>query len=205
MFCPVFVSLELLFVCGVYENTFGDDDKPKPKTPQTNNNSKDTKTGQNNNTTTAQNNQTNTKCTECLDPSTVGQNLMGLSYPGGNNPLSYNRKYNYSYVPTDISEYPAIGHDRRYDNLKTEGLAGLLKDTRAIGADWQFVKEELSIASLPFSPMQRLHAFGLGVGLGLLALPKTVLKLSTPTGFAEALLWYKVSSIGVDNKPTKNK
>ena len=38
------------------------------------------------------------RCPTCLDPSTLHKNLLGLSYPGGNNPLSYNKQYNYSYV-----------------------------------------------------------------------------------------------------------
>lgn len=49
-------------------------------------------------------------CPNCLDPSTVGQNLLGLSYPGGNNPRTYAGDYSYSYVPLLLSEYPAIGH-----------------------------------------------------------------------------------------------
>jgi hypothetical protein len=57
-------------------------------------------------------------CQDCLNTSTTGKNLLGLTYPGGNNPRSYNGRYNYSYMPTYRSEYPAIGHDRRYDNLK---------------------------------------------------------------------------------------
>ncbi|MCA1745673.1 MAG: LysM peptidoglycan-binding domain-containing protein, partial [Bacteroidales bacterium] len=66
------------------------------------------------------------KCANCLDPSTIGQNLLGLTYPGGNNPRTYADDYSYSYVPKRLSEYPAIGHDRRYDNLGTAGAKGLL-------------------------------------------------------------------------------
>ena len=144
-------------------------------------------------------------CPTCLDISTIGQNIMGLSYPGGSNPKSYDGDYNYSYVPSDLSEYPAIGHDKRYDNLKTEGLSGLLKDTRAIGADYKFVIEELSIALTPyFSPTQRVHAAGLGLGLGLMALPKALFKLSSPMGFLETSTWYDISNKGVTNTPNKH-
>ena len=89
-------------------------------------------------------------CPNCLDPSTIGNNLFGLTYPGPNNPRSYNGEYNYSYVPTNLAEYPAIGHDRRYDKLKIKGAWGLFTDTRAIGADWRFVIEELSITANPY-------------------------------------------------------
>lgn len=83
-----------------------------------------------------------------------------MSYPGGNNPRTYAGDYSYSYVPKRLSEYPAIGHDRRYDNLGTAGAKGLLTDTRAIGADWRFVGEELSIALNPFNDsVSRMQAF----------------------------------------------
>jgi hypothetical protein len=53
---------------------------------------------------------------DATDPRTVGKNIVG-SFPGGNNPQKYNGSYDYSIVPSNIEEYPAIGHDRRYDNL----------------------------------------------------------------------------------------
>ncbi|MFV8334474.1 two-component regulator propeller domain-containing protein [Flavobacterium sp. RSP29] len=84
-----------------------------------------------------------------LDPSTIGQNIPLLggksTYAGGDNPTTYSRKYTYSYVPTMITDYPAIGHDRRYDNLGITGASGLIFDTRAIGADWKFVSEQFQL------------------------------------------------------------
>jgi hypothetical protein len=145
-------------------------------------------------------------CPNCLDQSTIGHNLLGLSYPGGNNPKSYNRKYNYSYVPTNLSEYPAIGHDRRYDNLQITGASGLFTDTRAIGADWRFVAEEFSLAINPtLKSTDRISAGVLGIGLGLAAMPKTLLKFWSPTGYNEIKMWYKISNKGVNNTPTIHK
>jgi len=143
-------------------------------------------------------------CPNCLDPSTVGHNLLGLTYPGGNNPMSMNqRDYNYSYVPTNLSEYPAIGHDRRYDNLNIKGASGLFTDTRAIGADWTFVRQELQIALTPLlNPVDRASAAILGIGLGLSSLPKTIIQLSTFTGYDKIMIWYNASSQGVNNAPT---
>jgi RHS repeat-associated protein len=84
---------------------------------------------------------------DALDPRTVGQQpLFGLTYPGPNNPKTYSGKDDYSYVPSNLAEYPAIGHDRRYDNLGIKGASGLFADTRSIGADWKFVGEEFAIA-----------------------------------------------------------
>ncbi|NVO09211.1 MAG: VCBS repeat-containing protein [Bacteroidales bacterium] len=140
-----------------------------------------------------------------LNPATIGHNLLGLTYPGGNNPRTYSGKYSYSYVPSNVSEYPAIGHDRRYDNLGTKGLKDLLTDTRAISADFRFVIEELSIASCPyFDPTSRIDAALLGYGLGLMAVPKTLFQLAKPYGLIEIIMWDKVSSAGVTNVPSSD-
>ena len=139
-----------------------------------------------------------------LDPSTVGRNLFGLSYAGGSNPLTFSGLPNYTFVPEDLSEYPAIGHDRRYGNLEITGALGLLTDTRAIGADYKFASEELQIASNPFLPTKtRLYAGTLGVGLGLLALPKTLFMLSTPYSVQRTIMYYHISNHGVTNTPDK--
>jgi RHS repeat-associated protein len=152
-----------------------------------------------------------------LDPSTIGKNLFGLSYPGGNNPKSYNGKYNYTYVPFFQSEYPAIGHDRRYDKLGIAGANGLFTDTRSIGADWRFVIEEMIVANSGntysngniSSPLFGLDLYNrgtatlLGIGLGLAATPKTLYKLmSSNNAGVEIAMWYYISNIGVTNMPS---
>ncbi len=142
-----------------------------------------------------------------LDRSTVGQNLFGLTYPGGENPTTFSGLPDYTFVPKDLSEYPAIGHDRRYDNLDVAGALGLFTDTRAIGADYRFVSEELQIAANPFLPLKtRIYAGTLGVGLGLAAYPKTIFKLIfTPNnkGVQDIILYYHISNHGVTNTPDK--
>jgi RHS repeat-associated protein len=136
-----------------------------------------------------------------LDPSTIGHNLLWLSYPGGNNPRSYNGQYNYSYLPKSRAEYPAIGHDRRYDNLGTAGAKGLLTDTRAIGADWLFVVQEFSIAlDLSNSFEDRVNAQILGIGLGLAATTKTIYQLIVDPYAIP--LWFGISNEGVTNIPS---
>lgn len=50
----------------------------------------------------------NGSCPDCLDQSTVGQNLFYLTYPGGNNPLAISGDYSYSYVPSILSEFPSL-------------------------------------------------------------------------------------------------
>ncbi|MFN5865665.1 MAG: hypothetical protein ACK45R_01570, partial [Candidatus Kapaibacterium sp.] len=144
-----------------------------------------------------------------LDPSTVGRNMFGLSYPGGNNPMTYpdvngNRKPDYSTIPSSMAEYPAIGHDRRYDNLKIRGASGLFADTRALGADWQFVGEDLSIAYFPYlDPNTRAQSGVLGIGLGLAVLGKTIYAVATPNSLANIIAWYHISNMGVTNSPSK--
>lgn len=142
-----------------------------------------------------------------LNPSTLNQNLFGMHYPGGNNPQTYAGDPDFSTMPVDLGGFPAIGHDRRYGNLGTAGLKGLLLDTRAVGADWKFVGEELSIASFSYSTQNygtALKSGALGVGLGLLALPKTIVTYSNPV-FSQSYvsLWYAISNVGVTNAPSK--
>lgn len=104
------------------------------------------------------------------------------------------------------SAFSGIGHDRRYDNLKITGASGLFTDTRAIGADWRFVGEELSIAANPYlNPIDRASAGILGIGLGLSALPKTLFQLSSPFGYGQIMMWYNISNQGVNNAPTIHK
>lgn len=140
-----------------------------------------------------------------LDPSTVGRNLPLIggrsSYAGGNNPTTYSGKYTYSYIPTTITDYPAIGHDRRYDNLQIEGASGLYFDSRAIGADWRFVREQFQIYSRIPDPVDKANALLLGIGLGVCALPKTIYQMAKSNGFAEMIMWDQISNAGVTNKP----
>ncbi|MFV8343756.1 hypothetical protein [Flavobacterium sp. XS2P39] len=140
-----------------------------------------------------------------LDPSTVGQNspLFGghSTYAGGDNPMTYNKDYTYSYVPTMITDYPAIGHDRRYDNLEITGASGLFFDTRAVGADWKFVSEQFQLFRIMPDPATKANALILGAGLGWAAVPKTIYQMTKPTGLLEIMSWYYYSSAGVTNKP----
>ncbi|MFI8606040.1 hypothetical protein ACIGCP_16355 [Cellulophaga baltica] len=137
-----------------------------------------------------------------LNPYSVNQNALGLSYPGGNNPKTYGNDADYSVIPEDLSEYPAIGHDRRYDNLGIEGASGLFKDPRAIGADYIFIKEELTIALNPYLPIKtRVFAGGFGVVLGFCALPKTIKALIEPNGLEKIKENFEISNRGVSNKP----
>lgn len=147
-----------------------------------------------------------------LDPSTLNKNIGGMHYPGGNNPQTFpdasgERQPDYSVTPTNLAEYPAIGHDRRYDNLGIAGASGLFTDPRAIGADWQFVKEELQIAYWAYRMgdyKTSVTAAGLGLGLGVAATPKTIIHMANPhTGYPYIKTWHRVSNIGVSNAPSR--
>ncbi len=48
------------------------------------------------------------------------------------------------------------------------------------------------------------NASVLAIGLGVAALPKTIFQISIPNGFgfAESVMWYHVSNLGVTNKPS---
>jgi hypothetical protein len=112
-----------------------------------------------------------------------------------------NRKADYTTIPKKLSDYPAIGHDRRYNNLGINGASGLFFDTRAIGADWQFVGEELDIAvNGSIDPMTQIESASLAVGLGAAALGKTIFAGLTQSS-TEIAMWYGIRSIGVTNSP----
>ena len=146
----------------------------------------------------------NKACPTCLDPSTVGKNLGGGTYAGGNNPRNYDGTYTYAYIPTKPFDPPGIGHDRRFDNLGVEGLLGLLTDTRTIGADWQFVNEEIEVSVRnDISNEDKAKAYLIGTGLGLLSLPKTIHRLNSPSGLSMIKMWYNISNKGVTNTPSK--
>ena len=145
-------------------------------------------------------------CKDCINPASIGNNLLGLTYPGGDNPKTNGGDYSYSYVPKNLSEYPAIGHDRRYDKLGVKGASGLFTDRRAIGADWRFVGEELLIANnLLVNPIDRVSAGILGIGLGLSSLPKTLVEFNSPKGIDRIIMWYYISNQGVNNIPSIHK
>ncbi|GAB4044781.1 RHS repeat-associated core domain-containing protein [Spirosoma jeollabukense] len=140
---------------------------------------------------------------DALDPRTIGGNILGLTYSGAKNPRTYGGNYDYSYTPTDWADYPAIGHDSRYDRLGITGKEGLFKDTRAIGADWRFVTEEMVVMTYQTNPIAKIRTGIVGIGLGLFSLPKTLYKLYQPGGYEEIKLWYNLSNYGVTNSPSK--
>jgi|GEM_PF-2940082 len=150
-------------------------------------------------------------CDHCLDPATIRRNLFGLSYPGPNNPKDYENVDTYEYIPRCPTEYPAIGHDKRYENLKIKGASGLLLNVQSLGADYQFVAEELIIGYTHWNPVVRFKARAMAFGLGLMALPKTIKfifidNLHTPIIKIPEIIKenYNISNVGVDNNPCKN-
>ena len=82
---------------------------------------------------------------ESCDARTLHKNLLWTSYTGGTNPLTYNKKYSYQYIPRNMSEYGSMIHDMRYDAVKAEGARGAFLDYRAevIDADLELVKFNL--------------------------------------------------------------
>lgn len=138
-------------------------------------------------------------------PSSVGQNYFGQTYLGPHNPVSQDGSDNFSYRPSNLADYPPIGHDRRYFNVGASGASGVFFNQKTIGADYKLVAEEFDIASMPFLPInQRFTAGAVVIGIGVAALPKTINLLFTqPTsGFAQIITWYTISSQGVTNRPS---
>lgn len=115
---------------------------------------------------------------EALDTRTLNQQWGGwlgkMSYSGSNNPKKYNGDDDYSYKP-NVYDKPGYIHDLAYRDLKVSGFNGLFNEKRAIKADYTFVAQNLALAYNPtINPILRARAYLLGVGLGLIALPKTI-------------------------------
>jgi hypothetical protein len=74
-----------------------------------------------------------------LNPETLGKNLFGLNYPGGNNPRKYNGNSDYSVKPTEI-EVPAYIYDKDYDEINAVGGGALFFKVAASTSNNNFVK-----------------------------------------------------------------
>ncbi|MGX5688166.1 hypothetical protein [Arcticibacter tournemirensis] len=103
------------------------------------------------------------------------------------------------------TDYPSIGHDRRYDRLGAAGPNAVLTDTRAILIDARFVGEQFGIALDPRSDnVSRAESFIAGLGILFYAMPKTAHQsMTNPGGWANSLSWYFYSNMGVNNIPSK--
>lgn len=125
---------------------------------------------------------------DALDTRTLGQNILWTSYVGKNNPKTYRGDDDFSYMPSNPIEYPAISHDKAYDAIGARGITGLWADTRAIKADYAFVLANYKAVLSPNTNMfQKAQGSILGTGLGLVALPKTLLWLGLSGAFDERL------------------
>ena len=58
---------------------------------------------------------------ESCNAETLHNNYFGTSYTGPTNPLDYNGKYNYQYIPRNRSELGSRLHDKAYDAAKAAG------------------------------------------------------------------------------------
>ncbi|WP_167852278.1 RHS repeat-associated core domain-containing protein [Hymenobacter elongatus] len=148
------------------------------------------------------------ECGFCVNKKTLHGNILGLTYAGSENPRDNNSDETFGFIPISAADYPPIGHDRRYDILKTRGGIGLLTDSRAIGADYRFVVESYEVV---FQSLFRLdfktsfQAALLAEGLGLAALPKTIWTMLSETYPIHYIgLWYHVSNHDINNIPVNN-
>lgn len=112
-----------------------------------------------------------------LDPSTVDQNYLGSHYIGPNNPMKKDGiTPDYSTPAKTLAGANAMIHDKAYDRLEITGASGLFFDTRAIPADWQFVRNNLAagVTMQYTDPLNAWKATVSAIGLGIAATPKTV-------------------------------
>lgn len=112
-----------------------------------------------------------------VDSRTLGGNIFWTNYTGPWNPKSNNGNWNYQVAPTNRADLGAMRHDLAYDKIGITGASGLFLDTRAIKADYTLVQYELSLSLNWFNgatSIERLEGGAIGLGIGLFALPKTI-------------------------------
>nr|WP_255494192.1 RHS repeat-associated core domain-containing protein [Hufsiella ginkgonis] len=104
---------------------------------------------------------------DALDPRTIGQNILGLTYAGPWNPTKYNGKDDYSYAPKYPEDIPAYIHDKDFDRLGLKGAGPVFNDSRAQGPNVSLVNREIGVAfSLDASLMSRIRALVVANGIG---------------------------------------
>jgi len=137
-----------------------------------------------------------------LDRRTLNKNYVG-HYAGPSNPTTYpdedgNVKPDFSEPPALLTGYAAVIHDKEYGKLGAEGASGLLTNTNVSVADYRFVINEFKLGNLARmlgDYNTAAKAYGLGVGLGLLALPKTLVKMCSPMGLMQMEMMGEISKI----------
>ena len=97
-------------------------------------------------------------CDTCINAGTLDHNLFWSTYIGPWNPKDYLGNDSYGYAPKKWSEYPAIRHDKEYDQLGVSGISGALFATEVMGADFRIVKGEVMVAILSPDPVDKLQA-----------------------------------------------
>ena len=132
-------------------------------------------------------------CQTCLDENTKNKNLLGSNYVGSENPKSNDKSDNYSLPPINEADANAKEHDLRYNKMNIKGLKGLLLETEAIGADYDFVYKQFKTALMPFGNNIQNSSTALisGSVLGFVALPKTIFQLSRQNGLINIYINYK--------------
>ena len=140
------------------------------------------------------NNQVKEKnCQTCLDEKTKNKNLFGTNYVGHNNPKNTNGNDNYSLPPINEADANALEHDLRYDKMKVSGLRGLLEETSAIGADYDFVFKQFKTAFLsPYNIQNSATGVVSGIFIGIVAFPKTIYQLSQPYSLIKIFSDYNI-------------
>ncbi len=94
-------------------------------------------------------------------------------YLGPDNPKTNNGKYSYAVPPINYSDYGAFNHDGNYDNLRAEGLIGVLS-LRTRCADLRLAYDEAR------NPDNTIWSFLTFAGFGSLGLLKHLAVLQIP-------------------------
>ncbi len=113
-----------------------------------------------------------------VNAETLHKNLFGTSYTGPTNPKDYTGKDSYQYMPKNMSEYPAMLHDVRYDAKGATGITDALLNKKVLGADIKLTIGSAGVMVHPAAPMtDKARAAAVSVAFGNISMAKFLIAI----------------------------
>jgi RHS repeat-associated protein len=116
------------------------------------------------------------QCPTCLIPSSVGNNIFE-NYAGGNNPMSYNGKENYSISPVNYTDLNSMHHDLNYDAHGGQGALSVFFKPSLMPYDYALINSSFDVAfdtNGRITLKDKLESLAVGVFFLIATAPKSV-------------------------------
>ncbi|GHV17492.1 hypothetical protein FACS1894169_12750 [Bacteroidia bacterium] len=120
-----------------------------------------------------------------VNAETLHKNYFNTSYTGPNNPKTYGNKElgvkpvdSYQYLPRNLSEYPAMLHDLRYDAKGAKGPYDAIFEKKTIGADIKLAIGSAGVMMHPSVPAKdRARAAAVAAAFDVISVWKFVMAI----------------------------